>query len=517
MALTIVQQPLFQFLCVGQNIVYTIASQNTVLNESNVKFLCSIWGGKSLANWSVLATLKTSPNAAGVGIFDIGTIIESYAKPTYQGRRGTDIDHPNNFSTFKQVPYTNSKPHAIHLIDRFCTNRHNMHTYLVDFGIEFLNTATGNIEKDWSQTAFINENFVFNGVLSNTNPLTSSDPTGNGVQNYIGYNPQDFNYEDGSGDYIIRGTAGSAEGGRFVTNMPVKQKIRENDYGTVAFFNLLKVESPKNSGFYDIETMPDWAYPGLDNWVPGIALEFFDVTGAIVQSNWYENTHVNGGAEHPIHIDVATNLVYFGHGLANMKGRNQTWPASAVSYDVFASEDNEGEGFRPLSRRYNFEIISDDCHNFESVRLTWLNRMGTWDYYTFTKKNVHKWKTKGVTYSQLGGTWNEQFWNPYDHLGGDKIFINKTKESVDLNTDYIDQETAAWLEELFTSSDVYIIHQWNDDEPQLAFSYANYIHKYIEGVTVGSKSYTKKTTANDGLIKYKFKVNKSKPTNIQRA
>ena len=143
--------------------------------------------------------------------------------------------------------------------------------------------------------------------------------------------------------------------------------------------------------------------------------------------------------------------------------------------------------------------------------------MGTWDYYTFTKKNVYKSSTKGITYNQLGGTWNEQFYNPYDHLGGDKIFINKTKESWDLNTDYIKEESAAWFEEMFTSPDVYIVNSFSETEPIQFFGRAIYNRRYIEPVTVGSKKYTKKTRANDKLIKYKFKVNMTRPTNLQKA
>ena len=44
---------------------------------------------------------------------------------------------------------------------------------------------------------------------------------------------------------------------------------------------------------------------------------------------------------------------------------------------------------------------------FEPIRLTWLNQWGVWDYYTFKMKSTKTISTKGSTYQQLEGTWNE--------------------------------------------------------------------------------------------------------------
>jgi hypothetical protein len=577
MANIVKQEPLFRLGASGRQIVWTVENQNIVLNEDNVRFICMIYGGtNNITGWYQLATLKTSPNAMGVGMFDIGTVAESYAKPTYQGRRGLDTGNGANwFSTFKGVPYNEDTNHPIHCIDRFCTNSSNMFTINVTFLVEYLDAASGAIEVDYSQTTFAGSAYIFNGVLGNTNPLTSWS----GAQGYnmIGYNPQDFRYSDGSGDYLIRGAAGSVEGGRFVTNMPTKQKMRHDEYGTVAFFNCINIVAPisAQANFESLQTNPA---DTVNQWINGIAMVFYDITGAIVQQNFYSNVSPNGGAsERTVDDDQSTQLIYFGHGLANMQGRGETYPATAVSYDVYATNnaiapdgeseassvpgctcvpchdppgkwrcdpgdgsgdciyDDEkecleansppdpdpgepGKPWAPIGEVYNYEIITADCRGFEPVRLTWLNRMGTWDYFTFTKKSSSTISTKGKTYTQLAGTWNEAFWNPYDHLGGTKTFINQSTETLSLNTDYITPETAAWLEELFTSSDVYILHDFNRSEPAMAFTHANYVHRYLEGVTVKSKKYTKKTRANDGaLIDYKFKVEKSKPVNIQRA
>ena len=683
------QEPMFKFNAAGQPLVYTVSAEDSVLNETNVKFICQIWGGRTINDFYKLATLKTTPNGAGVGMFDVSTIIESYVGPTYQGKRGTDDEHSNGKSTFKNVWWRNTKPHTIHQIDKYCTNTKNMFMYEVYFYIEYMDQVTGMIVEDPVQGDYRGGNLVYNGVLGNHQNLTSNAQ----VQNHFarfGYQPQDFQYASGDGDYLIRDTFGSGasytQGGKFVTNMPMYgQKIREDDYGTIAFFNCIDNRNCLTThwnGLGNLATCPTLGGTGTNN-IPGIALRFKDENGVVVANYYYPNEPTDGGASYnTASEDCAVNMVYFGYGLANMKGRGETWPSSACNYDVYPSDgtnasapsggggtggsggsgggtpsdddddalamkmvpptdpceclrcdeepyvgkwrwcddgsciyDSErecqdahptiprtwdcdgknncyevfdGSGqfatellcidacgsspagpceckecdhpkgkwrcddgtfygpciydslkdceeanghepepepplswYTPIGRIYNFGIINDDCHGFESVRLTWLNRMGAWDYYTFTKKSTQKTKTKGVTYNQLGGTWNEELWMPHDHLGGNKIFMNTSKTSYDLNTDYVSEEIAAWFQEMFTSSDVYIMDQFTEDEPVPNFGGVgnppNYLRKYIQPVTVGSKSYTKKTRANDKLIKYKFKVDLCIPDNIQKA
>ena len=134
------------------------------------------------------------------------------------------------------------------------------------------------------------------------------------------------------------------------------------------------------------------------------------------------------------------------------------------------------EGYEPVGRVYEFDIIPEDCRGFESVTLTWLNRLGTWDYFTFTKRSEKSVKSKRKTYTQLEGTWNQELFRPDDHLGGKKVFDNVATTTMTLNTDYITPEIAAWLEELYTSSEVYIVNKFSPLQPTPAFTSANYIH-----------------------------------------
>tara|TARA_R100000700_G_C3102529_1_gene98951 strand:- start:464 stop:715 length:252 start_codon:yes stop_codon:yes gene_type:complete len=80
-----------------------------------------------------------------------------------------------------------------------------------------------------------------------------------------------------------------------------------------------------------------------------------------------------------------------------------------------------------------------------------------------------------------------------------------------LNTDYISESEAIWIEELFTSPEVYILNGYQEDTANA------YIRRYIEPVVVKTSSYVRKTTANDKLLQYTLDIERSKERVIQKA
>ena len=108
------------------------------------------------------------------------------------------------------------------------------------------------------------------------------------------------------------------------------------------------------------------------------------------------------------------------------------------------------------------------------------------------------------------GNWNTSRFRPDGHTGGKKYFGSNTTESITLNTDYITENEAIWLEELFISSDVYILEQRSTDNAQ-----QGYMRKYIKPTTIIDKKHTRKTKANDKLIQYTFKIEVDKTKKSQ--
>ena len=92
MSLIIQQKPLYLTNPGSQQFIYTISEdQGLSLTEVAVKFIAVVYisNSKSLVtsyDYSVrAATLKTTPNNAGVGMFDLRPIIESFVSPDYEG------------------------------------------------------------------------------------------------------------------------------------------------------------------------------------------------------------------------------------------------------------------------------------------------------------------------------------------------------------------------------------------------------------------------------------------------
>ena len=162
-----------------------------------------------------------------------------------------------------------------------------------------------------------------------------------------------------------------------------------------------------------------------------------------------------------------------------------------------------------IAKQYTININCPDTKGFESIRLCWLNQWGVWDYYTFTKKSVRSISTKGSTYEQLAGTWNEAAYRVDSYKGGKKAFRVNATEKIKMNTDYISESENDMFEELINSPEVYILKGYQTDGTYSA------LNQYVKPVRLTTSSFTKKTVANDKLIQYSFEVEKSKTLRTQ--
>ena len=94
-------------------------------------------------------------------------------------------------------------------------------------------------------------------------------------------------------------------------------------------------------------------------------------------------------------------------------------------------------------------------------------------------------------------------------IGGSRSFNVSSKESIQINTDYISEEDGMYLEGLIMSPEVYLINKYEASDA------TGLINKYVEPVLLTDSSITRKTKANDKLINHTFTIEKSKSTNTQ--
>lgn len=473
MAILIDQKPLYKTLPVGQDIVFSVSDSTIVANNFNVKFVAEVYVSNSNANLNSssnrIAVLKTTPNNAGVGIFSMQPVLESFVKAD---NNGTDFV---NTSTYKTVSYSNTTPHPIHLIDNFATSNNATRYFIIEFSLEFSPTIDGVVTIDTSNKILSEIYLFYNGYLNYDDVL-------NQIGNDYGYPLHDLNY------------VMDADNAYFLSNAPTTQFARLTDYGTLPFFNFL------SSSDYSFQTGSDTS---TINKVHYFSIKLYNSSNTLLAT-------ISGIPPFTLSDYANIRINYFGAFPANLDGAAYspwvTHKANTSYYTIQAFDDDN----QIISQLYRINIITDDCKGFEGIRLTWLNPYGVWDYYTFTKKSVRSLQTNRTSYTQLGGTWNESTYKINGFSGGKKNFRVNSKELITVNTDYLVDADALWFEDLINSPEVYILNGFSSDAKGM-------VNKYVEPVTVTTSSYTRKTKANDKLIQYTFELEKSKNKRIQSA
>ena len=466
MATIIEQEPLYDILPVGQQVMFSVSNGTIVANQLQVKFVAEVHISNTPINpntsTDLIATLKTTPNNKGIGIFDLRPILESYVSPDYLG--WTD---GSNGSEYKGTQFSDNNPNAIHLIDKYARSENGFRYFAVRFSVDYIDATSlqpvlGADAEDTLGFRF------FNGVIQ-------YDDTLNVFDNDYGYDITDF---------YFTGTSKS-----FLTNAPTTQNAQLTDYGTLSFFNLSSLD------------------------VVDVIFTFLDSSGSTLGSETVIQNTANGGAV--TFTDTSNQLLYLGAYPANLDNWSTVWDthkANVSSYTIAVFDSTGGHGGR-ISQVYTINIIcpanSSNQKGFEGIRLTWLNQWGAWDYYTFNMKSVKSLTTNKSTYTQQSGTWNSDTFRINGYKGGEKNFRVNSTEKIKMNTDFVDEATGVWFEELINSPEVYVLNGFQTDG---GFSALN---TYVEPVRLTTSSYTRKTIANDKLMQYTFEVEKSKMKRTQ--
>ena len=471
MATLIEQEPLFAQVPVGQEVIFVVSNSTIVAGFTNVRFIADVYISNttpaSITTTTIpTATFKTTPNNAGVGIFDFKQVVENYVSA--DNMAGTQ-------SSYKGTLTTDDTPHPIHLIDKYSKNKKTARWLTIQFKTQYLDqditsSTFGQIITPEALFAVSIDYELFNGYLKYSDILTMG--TGATANNF-GFSLSNFNL--------------SSPSHRFLTNAPATQYANLEDYGTLAFL------APNNNLDY-------------------IRLQYKDSSGSQIGTEDIENKFANGGFG-AASSSIFYRLFFFGCFPANLMRDGTSIFAGLVSAGTIQGGSIEVRAFdvgnNEISKTYTIKINCPNLKGYESIRLCWLNQWGAWDYYTFTQKSVRSVSTKGSTYEQLAGTWNEAAYRVDSYKGGKKAFRVNATEKITMNTDFVSESENEMFEELINSPEVYILDGYQTDIPFSA------LNQYVKPVRLITSSFTKKTVANDKLIQYTFEVEKSKTLRTQ--
>ena len=460
MATTIEQKPRYSnAVPVGQEIIFTISNNNIVAQFTNVSFQADVYisnGTPPTVTGIPLATFKTKPNNVGVGMFDFRQVAESYVSADNLAAEG---------SSYKTAATNIETTNPLHLIDKYSRNRNALRWLRIEFKTVYIDN-NGIVQEDTPVTS-INYKLL-NGYLKYDNVLD--------LQNVdFGFDMTEF--------------FPSSQSKRFLTNAPNTQNANVEDYGTIAFLD-------------------------DDEQVSSISLEYFNSAGVSLGSENVNKDAANGGA-YSATSDVQKNLFYFGCFPANLRSDNTTMFAELVSAGTIQGGYYTIRAWKTMASNYTTQEyrINVNCPNlkgYEPIRLCWLNQWGVWDYYTFTQKSTRSISTKGSTYEQQTGTWNESAYRVNGYKGGKKTFRVNATEKIKMNTDFISENDNVMFEELINSPEVYVLAGYS-----YVYDVQTNLNQYVTPVRVTSTNFTKKTVANNRLIQYTFEVEKSKTLRTQ--
>lgn len=498
MSITIVRKPLAKVGPAGQPWVYVCTSTN--VGQEKFKFVVDIFLFEDSPSSNATVRLKLSPNEINFLIVDIRNILEQYVGADNVAHLHGSEYIPNYTSasnTATPVNYVNTLTTIpIHMITNFSMNNYAFKRFTVKFGEEYAASATDAPVVQASFTS-VEDNGVFNGVVP-YNGQQGANGTGTltGGVNLLSAENTTF-----GGPFVANTTSLAS----FLTNAPLVQYIRKTDFMTVGVL----------AGYADYggtTAAADWyrlkikAYDASNQQVG---------TTIVLSTGSSSNTAGQGAnlSSSTALTDSYKHLQYIGVGPQNLLSVSAFGTIFSNSdfsyYEIFLENSSNVQS----SKTYRFVIQENDCKNYETIRLAWLNRLGAWDYYNFTKKsyreiNIEKNTTKQerVGYRNLGSI--------NMHRRSESVITVNAKQSIIANTDWVSEEESNWLQELYTSPEVYMIGEGilpgsSDTTAPDSF------RQYVTPVIVTSDKYEKYTNANDKVVQYLVNIDIDDKVNVQ--
>lgn len=250
--------------------------------------------------------------------------------------------------------------------------------------------------------------------------------------------------------YVI----GSGAGALFLTNAPSTQKIMAGQMGWVHFYTT--AVSATNARMLRLKT--------------------YDATGTLLATTDFTNPYSIASPYYFVRVPVGPA----GLTVMNYPSGDPTVGCAYYTIQMVTS------GGSAISELMTFEIDTK-CSPYDVVRLHFLNALGGFDAYNFRMKSANNTEIQRSVFKRI------------PTLGdlatrGDVQFNTVTSDSVTAISDWVSDDEATWLKELFTSPEVYL------EDPTST---------YLEAVVIGNTSYETKNTATSRLFALTIQFSKA--------
>ena len=468
----------------------TIRRTDNLSSLFKVKFILRVYK-TSVSDANLLATVKQRTNNSSsttnqVAIFDVRNIINTQLKATYNDSNNTsDEIHTIGKNTTTKI---------------LSANLNTVETFVFKATWERSTTASGSPVEQTGGTNevqitmyFINATFkLFSVMGEDTNPLMDYNAQTNA--DHMHSNAPSIT------DTRMMNLAPGGSSGLLSGNINYITKTQT--FHTIAFQNKSAWGSDGNF----------------------LGLQYYEADGTHLASYTFPNDSDRGGIA-PASAGLDSQYFLFaGCGSANFEnydGQAHKNDSALATFDGQPSGltvrnyayyrvylcDTQDPDVSIRSKYYYFVKEYDDvinCQKQNIIRLGWINELGAWDYYNFNGGQVETVSTERQTYSTMlgsgaldrGETYSFDTWG-----AGTRTLTTASKLRSTLQTQYIDESEAQFLETLFNSTVVMQIQQSGVDT-------------YSQSVVVTDKSFQRRTKGKDRLqIQYTFNIEYSNHIN----
>ena len=271
-------------------------------------------------------------------------------------------------------------------------------------------------------------------------------------------------------------------------------KLTENDWMTVSYLNEVIKSSP----------IPAAEALGAEGWV------FHEYNGNTdLGTTFIANTQANGGGPN-IAVGDGSTIIFpytfesvqtsLNNGLFTVDPLTTHYFVYAVAYQPSGCSGHPGFNI-PMYTPVRVDVTTPDCLDYDHIQFSWMNSYGFRDYFTATKRNEKRVNTTRNTYFKESVDYNgiDLTTNTYDR--GDTVYSQQIQETWTATTDYMDDQTAEYLQNLFMSPDTRV--RFGDSSAWYP-------------VILTSNSYTERTYRKDRLFQYEISFRLANPLKSQR-
>lgn len=222
----------------------------------------------------------------------------------------------------------------------------------------------------------------------------------------------------------------------------------------------------------------------IDN--KGTAGVYVGTTGGGTQPNKVVYTSNLGTADYSVSGNTSTSgqIAQYPIGPAQ-----SGFPLSTSGLTYFTTQAYDGG--TPIGTPITYNIVCEQ--KYPNIRIKWKNRYGQFDWFNFNMVNRQGFNTVRKVYQPQLGTWQASTLSYQNYDSQTLNYISDSKQSLSVNTDWIDEAYNEIFKQLLVSDEIYWIYDESASD--------------IRPITISTDSIVFKTGVVDKVIQYAFDFN----------